>query len=80
MFFEGPRDLLKDVQAKALTFISRMIKSPKALFGIYAVQQKMEESGARGGNEMLLFHGIAENNCEAINHKDFNRSYCWQKN
>lgn len=40
----------------------------------------MEESDARGGNEMLLFHGIAENNCEAINHKDFNRSYCWQKN
>lgn len=49
------------------------------MFGIYAVQQKMDESGARGGNEMLLFHGIAENNCEAINHKDFNRSYCWQK-
>lgn len=28
MFFEGPRDLLKDVPAKVLTFISRMIKSP----------------------------------------------------
>ena len=27
MFFEGPRDLLKDVQAKVLNFISRMIKS-----------------------------------------------------
>ena len=25
MFFEGPRDLIKDVPAKVLTFISRMI-------------------------------------------------------
>lgn len=52
----------------------------ETLFGIYAVQQhKMDECGARGSNEMRLFHGTAEHNCQAINHKGFNRSYSWQK-
>lgn len=53
----------------------------EAVFEVYAVQQrKMDESGAHGSNEMLLFHGTAEVNCQAINHKGFNRSYSWQKN
>lgn len=40
-FFEGPRDLLKDVQAKVLTFISRMIKkSIKLALNIINISKK----------------------------------------
>ena len=71
-------DLFNVTCSKQIVKIERI--QNEALFGIYAVQQqKMDESGARGSNEMLLFHGTAENNCQAITHKGFNRSYSWQK-
>ena len=55
------------------------IQNP-ALYGLYAIQrQKMDEANGLGSNEKLLFHGTAEDTCNAINHKGFNRSYGWQK-
>lgn len=55
------------------------IQNP-ALYALYAIQRKkMDEANGLGSNEMLLFHGTAMGNCNAINHKGFNRSYGWQK-
>ena len=55
------------------------IQNP-ALYGLYAIQrQKMDEANGLRSNEKLLFHGTVGDNCNAINHKGFNRSYGWQK-
>ncbi|XP_022787787.1 poly [ADP-ribose] polymerase 14-like [Stylophora pistillata] len=71
-------DLFKATCQKKIVKIERIQNT--AAFGIYAIQQQKMDESVNGSNEMLLFHGTTEDNCRAINHKGFNRSYSWQRN